>query len=624
MCGRNGVVERKTGPEKAGITENENLNPNQNTMKIQTSLLFLIIGAGTTSTLPAEQPERRTAGIPRSMERRDHRPAPPRPVAPAGDEQTMLDFPLETRTVDGAGNNLANPLWGSAETTVLRLAAIAYEDGVETPAGQDRASAREISNALFAQSGDLANDYGATDYLWQWGQFLDHDIIETPTVDPAEAFDIIIPAGDPFFDPTGSGVMTMGLNRSLYEEVNGVREQVNAITAFIDASNVYGSDDERSFALRALDGTGKLKTSDGDFLPFNEDGLPNAGGPGSNLFLAGDVRANEQVGLACMHTLFVREHNYWAETLAAADPTLGDEELYQMARIIVAGEMQAITYREFLPVLLGRRGLPHYTGYKTSVNPAISNEFGAAAYRVGHTMLSPTLLRIDENGSEITAGHLSLAGAFFRPDEVVTNGIDPVLRGLAAQSSQSIDARVIDEIRNFLFGPPGAGGFDLASLNIQRGRDHGIAGYNQIRVDFGLTARNDFTEISDDPEVVAGLASVYEDVDEIDAWVGMLAETHLDGAMVGETVATVLGDQFRRLRDGDRFYYKTYLPAPLIELVERQTLSKIIRRNTGIGDELPDNVFVPGAPVTQDWVRPVVRKKKKNNRRSRNNRRNRR
>ena len=90
----------------------------------------------------------------------------------------MLDFPLETRTIDGAGNNLANPVWGMAETTTLRLASIAYEDGAGEPAGQDRPSERAISNAIFAQTGDEVNGYGATDYLWQWGQFLDHDIVE--------------------------------------------------------------------------------------------------------------------------------------------------------------------------------------------------------------------------------------------------------------------------------------------------------------------------------------------------------------------------------------------------------------------------------------------------------------
>lgn len=571
------------------------------------------------------QPDRRPAGIPRAMT-----PRPiPRPATHSGpvSDGAALDFPLESRSIDGQGNNLTHTEWGAAETVVVRLASNAYEDGVGTPAGTDRPSAREVSNAIFAQTTTTANRYGVTDYLWQWGQFLDHDIVETPTIDPAEAFDILVPTGDAYFDPFSTGTQTIPLNRSLYEEVDGVRQQVNAITGYIDASNVYGSDDTRAFALRTLDGTGKLKTSDGNLLPFNEEGLPNAPTADSFLFLAGDVRANEQIGLTAMHTLFVREHNYWAGEFAAADPSLSGEDLYQMARTMVAAEMQCITYREFLPLLIGRDGLTFYRGYKANLEPTISNEFGVAAYRVGHTMLSPQLLRVDADGNEAPEGHLDLASAFFNPSEIISYDIDSILRGLASQSCQEIDAQLIDDVRNFLFGPPGAGGFDLAALNIQRGRDHGIPGYNQLRKDIGLGSVSGFDEISSDAEVVARLESVYDTVDDVDAWVGLLAEDHVEGTMVGECVGAILADQFIRLRDGDRFFYKTYLPGPLVKLVEEQTLATIIRRNTEIGDELPDNVFLPGEPILGPAKPPVAapaKKKKKKNRNKKKNRRNRR
>ena len=62
--------------------------------------------------------------------------------------------------------------------------------------------------------------------------------------------------------------------------------------------------------------------------------------------------------------------------------------------------------------------------------------------------------------------------------------------------------------------------------------------------------------------------------------------------MVGPMLQHVISDQFKRLRDGDRFYYRNHLPDDLVRLVERQTLSVIIRRNTDIGEELSDNVFL--------------------------------
>ncbi len=508
----------------------------------------------------------------------------------------------EYRSIDGVGNNIANPLWGAAEVPLQRVTTNEYGDGLETPSGADRPGPRDVSNAVFEQLGPMPNSFGVSDFFWQWGQFLDHDIDLSPETDPAEHFDIGVPTGDIFFDPMSTGTQTIPLARSEYVTVAGVREQTNVLTAFIDASNVYGSDDVRAQELRTLDGSGKLKTSAGDLLPFNVNGLPNAPtGSDPSFFLAGDVRANEQVGLACMHTLFVREHNHWCDVIAAAEPGIGGDEIYERARRIVAAEMQAITYNEFLPLLLGDNVLSQYQGYAASVNPGIFNSFSTAAYRFGHTMLSPNLARRDASGAEIPAGDLSLAAAFFAPQEIIDEGIDSVLRGLAFQAAQEIDNHLVDEVRNFLFGPPGAGGFDLASLNIQRGRDHGLPSYNQVRVDFGLAPRTLFSEVTSDPDTQARLASVYGSVDEIDLWVGGLSEDPVAGALVGETLVTIFKAQFEALRDGDRFFYQVYLEPELRDLVTAQTLSTIIKRNTDIGDELQENVFL--LPPLIEFVR---------------------
>ncbi len=211
-------------------------------------------------------------------------------------------------------------------------------------------------------------------------------------------------------------------------------------------------------------------------------------------------------------------------------------------------------------------------------------------------MLSPQLLRLDADGEEIAAGSLSLADAFFRPQEIVLHGIEPLLRGLASQRAQEIDSYLVYEVRNFLFGPPGSGGFDLASLNIQRGRDHGLPGYNQVRAAFGLEPAASFADVHPDPVVQANLAAAYDSVDDVDVWVGGLAEAHVPGALVGETYFTILRDQFERLRDGDRFWYRSYLPRELVKLVEEQTLARLIRRNTEIGSELRNDPFLLRPP----------------------------
>ena len=131
-----------------------------------------------------------------------------------------------------------------------------YADGISALAGPDVAGPREISNAVAAQQESIPNSMGATDFLWQWGQFLNHDFALTDGVEPAEHENIAIPAGDSWFDPASTGEQELAFNRSLYQVDSGTgsgnpRQQLNEVTGWIDASNVYGSDTDRAAALRA-------------------------------------------------------------------------------------------------------------------------------------------------------------------------------------------------------------------------------------------------------------------------------------------------------------------------------------------------------------------------------------
>ena len=514
-------------------------------------------------------------------------------------------FAQPIRPIDGFGNNPDHPAWGSAGTQLQRVTPINYANGINSLGGPDWPNPRLISNTLFAQDGLLNDPLNLSDYCWVFGQFIDHDITFVP--DGNELIHILVPVGDPWFDPFGQGNAFIPMNRSLQAPGTGTgsnnpRQHLNNITAFIDGSAVYGSDLQRANWLRTFQG-GKLKTSAGNLLPYNTldgelDGeldptaphMDNAVGLVDVLFVAGDARANENPLLTSFHTLFVREHNRLCDSLAVAHPNWTDEQLYQHARRIVGGLIQAIVFEEWLPAM--GVDLQPYQGYDPTVNPGIFNVFSAAAFRLGHTLLNSNIMRLDNDGNVLPEGNLQLAQAFFNPTVLEGIGIDPYFKGMGVQIQQDLDSKVIDDVRNFLFGPPGAGGLDLASINITRGRERGIPGLNEVRQAFGLPPFQNFFEITNKPVVASALQALYGDIEDIDAWVGMLAESHMSDALFGETIMKVMEAQFTALRDGDRFYYEIDpgLSAAEIAEIKATKLHDVLMRNTGISI-MQDNVF---------------------------------
>ncbi len=480
---------------------------------------------------------------------------------------------LTWRPLDGVGSN---PLLPHAGSTGAQLIRVAFDDRGENGemSGGDRPGARAISNGVAQQFGTTVNSAGASDFLWIWGQFLDHDLSLTEAGNSLQA-NIEVPRGDPFFDPYGTGQAEIRFSR--VDEHDGGYQ--NEITAYIDASMIYGSDAETVNSIRVEDG--KLMMTEESQLRLE----------GANL-VTGDVRAAENVALSSMHTIFTREHNRLVEELSAANPNWTSDELFQEARARVEALVQAVTYNEFLPILIGEDALEAYSGFDETVDVGISVEFSTAVFRFGHTLLSPNLKLTDETGR--SDENLALRDAFFRPSLLTeADMIEDVMRGAGEQTAQALDTMLVEDVRSFLFGPPGAGGFDLAALNIQRGRDLGVASYNDMRESLGLERVVSFDDITSDATAAARLAMTYGDVDLVDAWVGGLAEDAVDGGMLGQTFSLVMIDQFTRLRDGDKYWSEGR-----IGLSEREredlwdtTLSDIIERNTNV-ENIQSNVFI--------------------------------
>ena len=574
----------------------------------------------------------------------------------------VTSTPQDFRTIDGTCNNQNNPLLGAIDTPLVRLIPSQYENGISSLRGDVQSREGELTKAgpfsppnpsarLVSQTviRDVSKDEALTHIAMQWGQFLDHDMSLTPELEDkcserakkCEFTNICEPIrvanNDPIFGVgTDNGGHCMAFSRSLAacedeDEplVNGIfrpREHMNVLTSFIDGSMIYGSDEEFARKLRSFKG-GLLR--EGENFPGSKPSLPrvseeeNRRRGGQELreqqeeeepqrfvgcpnygklgcFLAGDFRVNEHLALTVMHTIWFREHNRIARELAAINPSWDDERLYQEARKIVGALIQKITYVDYLHPIVGEDlfkllDLDKKSEYDPRINPGINSAFSTAAYRYGHTLIRRFFKRLGSNYLPIGAGPLDLLTAFFDPDQFKQSfGTDPILRGLVSENARRVDEFMNSVLTNHLF----RNNLDLASLNIQRGRDHGLPPYitwkRYCKAVFPGLALASF----DNSLTLVQFLKIYGSLDTVDLWIGGLAEERLPGSLLGPTFACLFGITFGNLRDGDRLFYtnpSVFKPQQL-EQIQQDTLSRVICDNSDGITRIQKNAFLTGMP----------------------------
>lgn len=490
----------------------------------------------------------------------------------------------------GQGNNAANPTFGAAGTTYgFHFVSPDFADNVSAPAGGTRPSARKVS----AHVHSLPFQYGLhgiNDLLPYFGQFICHDIALSPD-DSALPLHIPAETCDEEFDTCCAGNGSVSFHRSQGSlGSGGFRVTYNGVTTWVDASTVYGSDATWHNKLRAtVDGLLKVSQGPhGDLLPLNSAvGLDMAPGSGHSkpLFAAGDARANVNLPMVCLHTLFHLEHNAQARKLKVAHPTWSDQELFDEARKYVVALMQYTLYYVYVPLLIGK-SLPDYAGYDASLDPSIDTVFMTTAFRYGHSTTNREVLLYAADGLPVKTGHLPIGGTIFNPTEVMDNGMDNILRGILFHSEAEADLNVPEDLRNHDIL------LDLAAKDIQRGRDRGVPSFNAVREQLGLPRFTNWSQLTSDVATQNALASVYSSIDDIDALVGGLADTPVNGALVSPTFVKLIELQFDRLRAADRFHFENPAieDAAISEYARTRKLGDLVRDHTDFSDA-PDNMF---------------------------------
>ncbi|AWN39551.1 peroxidase family protein [Methylobacterium durans] len=362
--------------------------------------------------------------------------------------------------------------------------------------------------------------------------------------------------------------------------------------------------------------------------PFGPDGVtPNPTFDLQSLLsyhIAGDHRADENVALTAVHTVWYREHNFEAEQIRALHPDWSAEQVFQAAKIVTSAEYQRTVFTEFADGMSG--GIPGpshgFGGYNPNVNPGISEEFAGAMYRVGHSMINETIPYVDSDGAmrEVPLFSAFLNPAMFDGRDPLTDGVGgaaSIIAGEVQVAHQRIDEQIVEVIRSKLLGLP----LDLYAANIERGREAGVPTLDTFRryvsentslidqagqasnytatqpekvpglmpyetwAEFGANLRGTPEEQA---ELLALFKAAYGEADihvgDVDLFVGGLAEKPFGASQMGSTFTWIFQEQLDRLQEGDRFYYFNQLKdAPLLLAdIGSQHFSDIVMRNTGL------------------------------------------
>ncbi|XP_054168948.1 peroxidasin homolog [Oppia nitens] len=505
-------------------------------------------------------------------------------------QQPINCFRSRFRTFDGSCNNERNPRWGKSFECVARLLDPNYADGVSAPrvsrSGRPLPNPRSLSVAIHPQEDVSAN---FSHMVMQFGQFLDHDISLSPVTQlrtggvqccprptHPDCFEIPVPGNDQFFNRMGQRCINFVRSVPCESCRTGHRLQLNELTAFIDASNIYGSSINESFGLR--DKNGLLAVGFDKFRrpilpPSNNIGNDQCSRPNKLCFRAGDnSRVNQHPALTALHTIWMRQHNRVASAIKQLNPLWDGERVYQESRRIIGAQMQMITYNEFLPIVLGPKVMQFYklnvqtndnntnsfTRYDPSVNPSILSEFSSAAFRFGHSIVNGRFSLISSS-TPSQKSSFNLRDNFFTANRMHSGQMDAILRGLVGRSAQRFDPFCHGDLRNHLYQQRGQlSGSDLPAMNIQRGRDHGLPGYvhylkHCFKEDIKTFEQLDQYMPSSQRQ---RFQQSYQHVEDIDLFSGGISELPLSGAIVGPTFACIIGTQFNHLKYGDRFYFE--------------------------------------------------------------------
>ena len=542
----------------------------------------------------------------------------PLDMPPSQDPNVTNRF--DARMGNGTYNDLDDPLMGSLQSRFGRNVP-PERTYPEQPAQLLDPSPRLISRRLLTrdcfQPATTLNLLAAA-----WIQFEVHDWISHPPSPEGDPWDIplepsddwrhkpmLIPRTAPDPSPDLAGPPTFVIND----------------THWWDASQIYGD---------TLDFAEKLRSKNMGMLRMNEYGLP-PDDVQELLDVKKGVAGNFWVGLALLHSLFMKEHNAICRELNQKHPGMSDQELYDTARLVNTALMAKIHTVDWTPAILA---------HPTTVFALRSNWYGVLgeqiAHRVGRVSGNEVISGIPGSPKNHHGVPYSLTEEFVAvyrmhpliPDELVFRSVnDDEVIGRSEFNDLTV-FHVSDQLEKFgllnlfySFGrscpgaitlhnyPKGLQEFkkadgttvDLATIDVLRVRERGVPRYNEFRRLFRLKPASSFEELTDNPVWAEELRQIYGDVERVDLMIGLYAESKPKGFGFSDTAFRVFILMASRRLESDRFltdYFRpdVYTRAGFAWVRDNTMRTVLLRHFPDLASALNGvkNPFAPWAPVS--------------------------
>jgi hypothetical protein len=515
------------------------------------------------------------------------------------DKPDVNDHPryLTARTLDGTFNDLDDPLMGSLGSRFGRN--VPLEFTVREP--EERMldpNPRTISRALLTRD-EFIPATTLNLLAGAWIQFEVHDWFSHGKNDPENPW--IVPVADD--DPWPQHPMPIARTRQdPSADPTGPPTFVTDDTHWWDGSQVYGRDPSFANALRTGE-NGKLKLDDRGLIPQEIE---------AHVDLTG-VAGNFWVGLALLHSLFMREHNAVCDHLHETHPELSDDELYDKAHLVVAALMAKIHTTDWTPAIIahpttvkalhtnwwglegesldkrfGRitsneviRGIPGSPTAFHGVPYSLTEEF-VCVYRMHPLIPDDYSFRSLKNDAVLQEHTFPELNVVHVRDRLTEMSMSDVLYSFGTSHPGAITLHNYPRFLQHLDRPDGEL-IDLASIDVLRVRERGVPRYNEFRRLLHLKAFDTFEEMADTPEQAEELKAIYGDVERVDSMIGMYAERKPQGFGFSDTAFRIFILMASRRLESDRFFTRDFRPEVYthegIDWVENNTMRSLLLRH---------------------------------------------